>query len=53
VCVKMIINSGIERVVTDDDYPDELAADLLNQAGIDVVTLEGSPCLAGSSARGE
>lgn len=39
VCTKMIINAGIVRVVTDDAYPDDLAADMLGQSGIEVVTL--------------
>jgi len=39
VCAKMIINAGIVRVVTDDAYPDDLAAEMLEQAGIEVVTL--------------
>lgn len=40
VCSKMIINAGITRVVTDDRYPDELAPDMLAEAGVQVVTLE-------------
>jgi dCMP deaminase len=39
VCAKMIINAGIVRVVTDDGYPDDLAAEMLEQGGIEVVTL--------------
>jgi len=39
VCAKMIINAGITRVVTDDSYPDELADEMLGQAGIEVVRL--------------
>ena len=39
VCTKMIINAGISRVVTADSYPDELAVDMLRQAGIQVTTL--------------
>ena len=39
VCAKMIINAGIVRVVTFDSYPDELATDMLAQAGIEVTTL--------------
>ena len=39
VCAKMIINAGIKSVVTDDAYPDELASDMLDQAGVGVVTL--------------
>jgi len=40
VCAKMIINAGIKRVVTADAYPDDMAVDMLKQAGIEVTTLE-------------
>jgi dCMP deaminase len=39
VCAKMIINAGIVTVVTDDSYPDGLAGDMLDRAGIEVRTL--------------
>lgn len=39
ICSKMIINAGIERIVVDEEYPDELATKLLAEAGIKVVTL--------------
>jgi len=39
VCAKMIINAGIKRVISADGYPDELASELLAQAGIPVVAL--------------
>ncbi|MBZ4665112.1 cytidine/deoxycytidylate deaminase family protein [Mahella sp.] len=41
ICAKMIINAGITRIVYEGDYPDELAMDLLREAGIDVVRFEG------------
>lgn len=37
ICSKLIINSGIERVVYKGDYPDELSMVLLAEAGIEVV----------------
>jgi dCMP deaminase len=37
ICAKMIINAGIKRIVVDDGYPDELAVDLLKEAGIVVI----------------
>ena len=40
VCAKMIINAGILRVVSADEYPDELAAEMLRDAGIGVAVLE-------------
>ena len=36
LCAKMIINAGVERVVEGGDYPDELARQLLGEAGIEV-----------------
>ncbi|MBQ1406635.1 MAG: cytidine/deoxycytidylate deaminase family protein [Eubacterium sp.] len=39
ICAKMIINAGIERIVVRGGYPDELAEELLDQAGLKVVRL--------------
>ncbi len=36
-CAKMIINSGLRRVVCHDSYPDDLARAFLEQAGIELV----------------
>jgi dCMP deaminase len=36
-CAKMIINAGIERVVYEGQYPDELAVSFLEQAGVELV----------------
>jgi len=33
-CAKMIINSGIERVVCASRYPDDLAREILSEAGV-------------------
>lgn len=40
ICAKMIINAGIVKVVFRGDYPDDLAMDLLQEAGIRVVKYE-------------
>lgn len=32
ICTKMIINAHISRIFYDDEYPDELAIDMLKQA---------------------
>lgn len=40
ICSKMIINAGITRIVVDQGYPDELATDMLDEAGIKVVKLK-------------
>ena len=34
ICAKMIINSGIEEVVIESEYPDKIAIEFLRQAGI-------------------
>jgi dCMP deaminase len=34
MCTKMIINCGIARIVASEPYPDDLAAELLEQADI-------------------
>ena len=39
LCAKMAINAGIARIVYRGDYPDPLAMDLLNEAGIDVLAV--------------
>jgi len=36
LCAKMIINAGVTRVVTASDYPDDLAKEMLSQAGVGV-----------------
>ena len=39
ICAKMIINAGIQRIVVKDGYPDELAVDILKEAGLRIVML--------------
>ncbi len=41
VCAKMLINSGIEKVILKDAYPDELARQLFAEAGIEVSSVSG------------
>ncbi len=36
MCTKMIINCGIIRIVAAEPYPDNLAADMLREAGIEL-----------------
>lgn len=36
ICTKMIINSGISRVVFEQGYPDEFSIELFNEAGVTV-----------------
>jgi dCMP deaminase len=37
ICAKMLINAGIRRIVYLGDYPDKLALDMLDQAGVEIV----------------
>ncbi len=39
-CAKMIINAGIKKVVSQEDYPDELGTKLLKEAKVELVKLE-------------
>lgn len=39
ICAKMIINAGIKKVYIKDSYPDEMAAEILAEAGLEIVTL--------------
>lgn len=40
ICAKMLINAGIKRIVIKEGYPDDLAMELLNEAGIKVETIK-------------
>ncbi len=42
-CTKMIINSGIRRLVLGKKYPDELGEKLISESGIETVYLELEP----------
>ena len=42
ICAKMIINAGVSRIVIRDGYSDELAAQMLLEAGIVVIRIEKS-----------
>jgi len=39
ICVKMMINAGIKRLVYTGGYPDELAADMLKESSMEVVKI--------------
>lgn len=39
ICAKMIINAGISRIVVREGYPDQLAIDILGEAGLRIVIL--------------
>lgn len=41
ICVKMMINAGIVKLVYADGYPDELAREMLKESKMEVVKYEG------------
>ena len=40
ICAKMIINSGIKRIIIKEAYPDEMAEQILAEAGIKCVKIQ-------------
>ena len=42
MCAKMAINCGIVKITAGQDYPDDLARELLDQAGVELVLLKPS-----------
>jgi dCMP deaminase len=40
LCAKMLINTGVERIVVCGEYPDKLARGMLEEAGIEIVVKE-------------
>jgi dCMP deaminase len=40
LCAKLLINAGIKKIIFKGDYPDELAMEILKEAGIRVVRFE-------------
>jgi dCMP deaminase len=40
ICAKMIINSGIRKIIVAEGYPDEFAVEMLDEAGLKVLILE-------------
>lgn len=40
ICSKMIVNAGISRIVIREGYPDNLAVEILDEAGLEVEKLE-------------
>lgn len=39
LCAKMLINAGVKRIVIKEGYPDELAKEILDEAGLQVELL--------------
>ncbi|MBN2810198.1 MAG: cytidine/deoxycytidylate deaminase family protein [Deltaproteobacteria bacterium] len=40
ICAKMIINAGLKKIIVGNTYPDELAAEMLSEAGLKVVLIK-------------
>jgi dCMP deaminase len=40
LCAKMIINSGIKRIYYYEEYPDQLALELLEEANVELIKLK-------------
>ncbi len=40
LCAKMAINAGITKIVYKGDYPDRLAMELLEEAGVEVINIK-------------
>ena len=43
ICAKMVINAGIERIVFEEGYADDLAAQMLNLSGIQIEKFHREP----------
>ena len=41
MCAKMIVNSGIKRVVYQEGYPDDFARQMLSEGGVELERYEG------------
>jgi dCMP deaminase len=39
ICAKMIINTGIKKVIIEGEYPDEFALNFLREAGVEMVVM--------------
>ena len=39
ICAKMMVNAGILRVVYLDEYPDQLAVEMLSEAGVEIARM--------------
>ncbi len=40
LCAKMLINAGIKKIYYYEEYPDELALELLKEAGVELIRLD-------------
>jgi dCMP deaminase len=42
ICAKMIINVGIKKIVIEGEYPDQLAVELLEEAGVELAVMKAT-----------
>jgi len=42
LCAKMLINTGVKRIVMEEGYPDELARTMLAEAGVELIRPGGT-----------
>ncbi len=42
ICAKMIINAGIKRIFIKQGYPDELSANILREADLEIINISDS-----------
>jgi dCMP deaminase len=40
LCAKMLINTGVKRIVVRSGYPDELSRQMLDEAGVEIIMKE-------------
>ena len=40
LCAKMLINTGVERIVVLGGYPDKLSKEMLDEAGVEIIVWE-------------
>jgi dCMP deaminase len=40
ICAKMIINAGIKKIIVKEGYPDQLAVDILAEAGLKIIMVD-------------
>ena len=53
ICSKMIINAGIERIVYEEGYADDLAEQMLKESGITVEQYERNRKAEGGKQKAE
>lgn len=42
LCAKMLINAGVKKIYASEKYPDQMATDMLEEAGVELIFFEGN-----------